>query len=88
MEIYFVRHGAAEGSLYNTPEADFERELTKYGRDTVTSGAECLKNFVPGFDLILTSPLVRAVQTAEIFAAPSTAAPPLEEAPPCSPPAP
>ena len=68
MEIYFLRHGEAEGSLYNSPEADFERELTQRGRERLTAEAAGLIRLIPGFDLILTSPLVRARQSAEIFA--------------------
>lgn len=68
MELYFLRHGEAEGLLYNTPEADFERELTDQGRQDMLIEAKGLKKFVSHFDLILTSPLERASQTAEIFA--------------------
>ncbi len=68
MEIFFLRHGDAEGSLYNTPEADFERELTDRGRERLATEATGLARIVPVFDLILTSPLVRARQSAEIFA--------------------
>jgi len=67
MEIYFLRHGDAEIALFKTPRADFERNLTEYGIIQLTKEALGLKQFVDGFDIIFTSPLVRAVQTAGIF---------------------
>jgi phosphohistidine phosphatase len=68
MEIYLVRHGDAEPAIFNTPEEDYERQLTESGEETLRYEALGLKNFVDSFDYILTSPYTRALQTAEIFA--------------------
>ncbi len=67
MELYFLRHGDAEVSLFNTPRADYERNLTELGAEDVLKGALAMKMFVNRFDVIYTSPLKRAVQTASIF---------------------
>ncbi len=65
MEIYLIRHGiAAERGTYADDE---QRPLTKKGRDKTTKVAESLLARGLKFDLILTSPLVRADQTAEIL---------------------
>jgi phosphohistidine phosphatase len=68
MEIYFVRHGPA-GQRNEWRGDDGERPLTDEGRQLMVSVAAGLKsqNIMP--DLILTSPLVRARQTAELLAA-------------------
>ena len=65
MELYFIRHGiAVDRGTYNKDE---ERPLTEKGRDKTTKVAQRLREIGLHFDLILTSPLVRAVQTAEIL---------------------
>ena len=67
MELYLIRHGIAEE---RQPEiADEERALTKEGRQKTEKIAQRLKKLNLNFDLILTSPLVRARQTAEIMIA-------------------
>ncbi|MFP4499211.1 MAG: phosphohistidine phosphatase SixA [Vulcanimicrobiota bacterium] len=67
MELYFLRHGEAEDAMFNTPDADFERNLTEKGMNDLILEAFGLKQIVDRFDVILTSPLVRAVQTASVF---------------------
>jgi phosphohistidine phosphatase len=67
MELYFLRHGDAEVSLFNTPRADFERSLTELGAEDTLKGALALKMFVDKFDMIYSSPLKRAMQTASIY---------------------
>ncbi len=64
MELYLLRHGAAEDASAQTP--DPERALTDEGRRKVRQVLESAAT--AGFDpsLILTSPLKRAVQTAEV----------------------
>jgi phosphohistidine phosphatase len=66
MNIYLVRHGDAERTTAGS--SDFERELTREGIIQLRVSAEKWKNLVTGFDYIVTSPLVRAVQTAKIIA--------------------
>ena len=68
MEIYFLCHGDAEIPLFKTPRADFERNLSEHGITGIMNEAYGLKEFVPGFDVIFTSPITRAMQTADIFA--------------------
>lgn len=58
MDLYFLRHGDA------VPEG--ERPLSERGERDVTHVVDCLKSTGLAPDLILTSPLLRARQTAEI----------------------
>jgi phosphohistidine phosphatase len=66
MKLYLIRHGTAIARCDEVREED--RWLTPAGRDEFRANARCLakKGFVP--DCIVTSPLVRAVQTADILA--------------------
>ncbi|AFZ37742.1 phosphohistidine phosphatase, SixA [Stanieria cyanosphaera PCC 7437] len=65
MEVYLIRHGiAAERGTYTN---DDERPLIEKGRIKTKQVAEKLRAINLKFDLILTSPLIRAHQTAEIF---------------------
>ena len=65
MDIYFIRHGiAADPSEY---EYDRDRPLTDKGREKTERVAEKIREIGVKFDLILTSPLVRAKQTAQIL---------------------
>jgi len=67
MEIYFVRHGpAVQLSEEECPDAD--RPLSDEGKIKVRKAAKGLRNFADRFDKIYHSPLLRAVQTAEIMA--------------------
>jgi phosphohistidine phosphatase len=67
MELYLIRHGIAEE---HQPELkDEERQLTPEGRQKTEKVADKLTKLGFHFDLILTSPLVRAYQTAEILIA-------------------
>lgn len=64
-EIYLIRHGiAAEGTEFAN---DAERPLTETGCQKTLKVAQRLQQIGVQFDLILTSPLVRARQTAEIL---------------------
>ena len=65
MEVYLIRHGiAAERGTY---AVDGERPLTNKGISKTTKVAGHLRSIGLKFDLILTSPLVRAYQTANIL---------------------
>lgn len=68
MEIYIVRHGDAID--FNDPSvtSDEMRELTDKGHEEVALMARLLTRLGVVPDLILTSPLIRARQTAEIVA--------------------
>ena len=63
MEIWILRHAKAEDAGPTTP--DEERELTPGGHETMRSVARAIARLEPKLDAILTSPLVRARQTAE-----------------------
>ncbi|BAZ25017.1 phosphohistidine phosphatase SixA [Kalymmatonema gypsitolerans NIES-4073] len=67
MELYLIRHGIAEERRPDIK--DEERSLTKEGRQKTEKVAQRLKKLGLNFDLIATSPLVRARQTAEILIA-------------------
>ena len=77
MEIYFVRHGIAVPSSDEYPDAD--RPLTEEGKVKVRKAAKGLRLFADRFDRIYHSPLLRAVQTAELIAEESDCAETLEE---------
>ena len=65
MEVYLIRHGiAAERGTYTNDE---QRPLIDRGREKTIKVAKRLLAAGLKFDLILTSPLVRAYQTAEIL---------------------
>ena len=65
MHLYLIRHGiAAEPEAYAT---DAERPLTKEGTSKTRKVAQRLYELEIQFDLILTSPLLRATQTAQIL---------------------
>ncbi len=62
-----MRHGEAVDAA--EASSDHDRWLTNAGRRTVTTVGEMLSRMDLRYSVIYTSPLVRAVQTAEIFAA-------------------
>jgi phosphohistidine phosphatase len=66
MILYFLRHGRADRSAWMG--MDFERPLTEDGKERMVQEAESIHQLDLGPDVILTSPLVRAYQTAEIVA--------------------
>ncbi|HBB31912.1 MAG TPA: phosphohistidine phosphatase SixA [Cyanobacteria bacterium UBA8803] len=64
-ELYLIRHGiAAEPEAYANDE---ERPLTNKGSQKTTKVAKQLRDRGVYFDLILTSPLLRARETATIL---------------------
>jgi len=65
VNIYLIRHGEAEPPSETKPHE--QRELTKKGVETVKASAEFWKNFTLSFDIILSSPLKRAAQTAKLI---------------------
>ncbi len=65
MELYLIRHGIAQERDFALKDED--RTLTKIGRDKTKAVAKRLYNLGLRFDAILTSPLVRSLQTAEIL---------------------
>jgi phosphohistidine phosphatase len=71
MNVLLVRHAIAEDrqTFAKTGEDDGARPLTARGRRRMRSAARGLRRVAPKIDLLATSPLTRAVQTAEIVAA-------------------
>jgi len=67
VELYLIRHGIAQERQPDIK--DQERSLTKEGRQKTEKVAQQLKKLGLHFDLIATSPFVRARQTAEILLA-------------------
>ena len=67
MEILILRHGEA-GKRFAPSNQDDDRQLTEAGKDEVTQIAQTMKEIGLKFDVIGTSPLKRARQTAEIAA--------------------
>jgi len=66
MDLFILRHGEA-GKRSTNPGSDGERTLTSKGRKEVEAVAESFSGLGIKFDSILTSPLNRAHETAEIF---------------------
>ncbi|MGH7819460.1 MAG: phosphohistidine phosphatase SixA [Candidatus Binatia bacterium] len=64
MKLYLVRHAIAESAA----ASDAERALTEEGKDKMRRAAQGLRAIDVSLDLLLTSPLRRARETAEILA--------------------
>ena len=69
MELYVIRHAIAQPLGQQNDFTDEKRALTSEGRDRMREAAKGLRKLEVELDLMLTSPLVRAVETAEIVAA-------------------
>lgn len=67
-ELYLVRHAIAAERGPNYPD-DRERPLTSDGITRFKHAVEGLKDFDVKLDLVLTSPLARASQTADLLVA-------------------
>lgn len=66
MQLYFLRHGEAGWPNWN--KSDDERPLTDFGKNEMSEVAKFLARLKAEPDLIVTSPLPRAAQTAKIAA--------------------
>jgi len=68
MELYLLRHGIA--AIWDDLDyaRDAERPLTSKGKRQLRQSAAAMKKMGLRFDLILSSPYLRARQTAEIIA--------------------
>jgi phosphohistidine phosphatase len=83
-ELYLVRHGLAAERGENFPD-DTKRPLTSKGIQRLRQEGKALVALDAIFDVILTSPLVRARQTAEALAASFGEVPPIVNAPALAP---
>ena len=68
MNLYFLRHGIAVELAEHEFAKDADRPLTPEGERKLWQVAEAMEALDLSFDLILSSPYVRARQTAEIVA--------------------
>ena len=68
MQLYIVRHGIAIDREDPKSPSDPERFLTEEGIKKTKAVAEGITALGATADLLLSSPFVRAMQTAEIFA--------------------
>jgi phosphohistidine phosphatase len=70
MRLIIIRHGIAEDKEVwaGTGHSDEERPLTDEGRRKMALNAKGLRRAVDSIDLLATSPLVRARQTAQLVA--------------------
>lgn len=66
MELLIIRHGKAE-DIPSSGGGDFSRALVEKGREQARNAARILSAAEMLPELVLTSPLLRARQTAEIF---------------------
>ena len=66
MLLYFLRHGEADWPNWKKP--DDERPLTKSGKKEMREVAKFLRRLKARPNVIVTSPLPRAAQTAELAA--------------------
>lgn len=66
--IFILRHGHAQELDQVQSKLDFDRSLTDEGIDKVSRIASFLNKMDENIELILSSPFVRAKQTAEIVA--------------------
>lgn len=76
IELYLIRHAIAEERGDKWPD-DAKRPLTLEGTARMRKAAKGLVRLGVKFDVVLTSPLVRARQTAEIVAGVFDARPPI-----------
>jgi phosphohistidine phosphatase len=68
MELYLLRHAPAEPQSVANARTDHERSLTSDGKRKMRRIAKGMKALDLSFDLILSSPFLRAKQTAQIVA--------------------
>ena len=68
MNIYILRHGIAAEPGAPGIKTDAERPLVPKGEDRIRAAAAAMEKMGLSFDVIVSSPYLRAKQTAEIIA--------------------
>ena len=68
MKLILIRHAEAHAVGDHGIETDFDRSLTEHGRQQTEALAKHLAKLALPIDRILTSPYVRAMQTAGLLA--------------------
>ncbi len=63
MNLYLVRHAKAESA--SVKKSDAERELTSEGINILQNSIQVWNNFIDEINFIISSPILRAVQTSE-----------------------
>ena len=66
MKIFFIRHGETTGDVENRYGGIYDDQLSAHGIEQGQELAEILKN--KGIEIIYSSPLIRAIETAKILA--------------------
>jgi broad specificity phosphatase PhoE len=74
-DLWFVRHGESEGNRAGVMQGRTPSRLTEAGRQQARAAGEWFRG--KGIDLVLTSPLTRAAETASLLA--ETAGAPVPE---------
>jgi phosphohistidine phosphatase len=69
MDLYILRHAIAVERGTAGSKTDFERSLTPDGEQKLRRVVKAMRNLELNFDLVLSSPYVRARETAQIVAA-------------------
>lgn len=64
--LYFVRHGESEANVHRVFAGQMDAPLTEKGRQEAKAAGEAARE--RHFDLIVSSPLIRAFETAKIIA--------------------
>lgn len=78
MNLYLLRHGPAGEAGDPRYPHDRDRPLTEEGIEKMRRAAGGMARLELAFDLVITSPYLRAAQTAEIVAQSLSPQPPLE----------
>ncbi|HEV8375671.1 MAG TPA: phosphohistidine phosphatase SixA [Candidatus Polarisedimenticolia bacterium] len=81
MRIYLLRHAIAEPRNSRLYADDRERPVSPQGEERMRTGARGMSALGLTFDLVLTSPLLRARQTAKIVVRTLRPHPPLNVSP-------
>lgn len=68
MKILFVRHGESVDDIEDRYGGSADFDLTEKGREQVFESAKKISSLNEKFDIVLSSPLKRALQSAEIIA--------------------
>ncbi len=68
MNLYLLRHGIAVDRAESDPAKDSERPLTAKGKQRLWESTKAMEALELNFKVILSSPYLRAMQTAEIVA--------------------
>lgn len=68
MKLIFLRHGIAEDKKNSDTDMDDSlRELKKHGRSETKMMVKAFKDIFKDVDVVYTSPMTRAAQTAEVI---------------------